>query len=161
MANTSIRHRRLVWIAVALSAICSSPNLVRAQRGASPRDSVRAVAEAIIAADNASDLEGVMRVYAADAVLLPPNETAVIGKDAIRPRYAALFTSMVPAIVCEVDEVQVASDWAFVRGRNTGVMRPRSGSGPARRLNDVFLMVLHREADGRWRIARRMWHGAG
>jgi ketosteroid isomerase-like protein len=66
---------------------------------------------------------------------------------------------MSPAIVCTLDEARVAGEWAFVRGKNTGVMRPRSG-GEARALNDVFVMILQRQGDGQWKIARLIWHRA-
>jgi hypothetical protein len=93
----------------------------------SAEDDVRAVADEIIAADNARDLNAVLRLYEVDAVLLPPNEQAVVGRDAIRPRYEALFRSMAPAIISKIDEVHVAGEWAFIRGSNAGEMRPLIG----------------------------------
>jgi uncharacterized protein (TIGR02246 family) len=139
------------------------PTVALGQQPASHADddavrAVRAVAEAIIAADNARDLERVLELYARDAVLLPPNAEPVVGRPAIRPRYEALFRAMNPAIVSEVAEVRVGGDWAFVRGRNTGEMRPIDGSSAPRRLNDLYVMILSRGDDGRWRIARLMWH---
>src|ERR1700731_3784325 len=65
----------------------------------------------------------------ADAMLLPPDENPVVGRAAI----------------------QVSRDWAYVRGRNTGTMRPLRGDGPERWLNDIFLMILCRDADRRGR----------
>src|SRR5262245_58445729 len=59
---------------------------------------VRAVAEAIIAADNARDLERVLGLYTEDAVLFPPNDAAIKGKLAIRPRYEKLFREMQPEL---------------------------------------------------------------
>ena len=131
---------------------------LRAQ-GPSAADSVRAVATGIIAADNARDVERVMSFYADDAVLMPPNASPVTGHRVIRPRYEELFAAALPAIVSTLDEVRVAGDWAFVRGKNTGVMRSRSGGEP-RALNDVFVMILQRGADGQWKIARLIWHRA-
>jgi uncharacterized protein (TIGR02246 family) len=150
------RFRALVVAAL----IGISPRQLAGQRAASAVDSVRAVAEAIIAADNARDIERVLRLYADDAILLPPNESPVIGKAAIGPRYETLFRTMLPAIRSELAEVEVGGEWAFVRGRNTGAMRPIVG-GPERQLNDVFLMVLRRGAGGEWRIARLIWHPGG
>lgn len=53
---------------------------------AAPVRQVRAVANGIIAADNARALERVLAYYAADAVLMPPGEQPVVGRAAIRPR---------------------------------------------------------------------------
>ena len=119
---------------------------------------VRAVAAAIIAADNARNLDSVLALYAPDAVLMPPGEEPVRGRDAIRPRYEALFRTFSPAIRSELDDVRVAGSLAFVSGRNTGELTPRDSASPPRRLNDLFLMVLSRDQAGRWRIARLMWH---
>jgi len=146
-----LRSLRIVLLAVA-------PNGLRAQQPMAS-DAVRAVANGIIAADNARDIDRVMSFYADDAVLMPPNASPVTGHRAIRPRYETLFAAMSPAIVSTLDEVRVAGDWAFVRGKNTGVLRSRSG-GETRALNDVFVMILQRQGDGQWKIARLIWHRA-
>ena len=64
-----------------------------------------------------------------------------------------------PAIEPRIDELRVDGDRAFVRGRNGGVLHAR-GAGTDRVLDDVYLMLLAREADGSWRITHLMWHRA-
>jgi uncharacterized protein (TIGR02246 family) len=118
---------------------------------------VRAVADGIIAADNARDLTRVIDSYAADAWLLPPNDVPVRGHAAIRPRYETLFGGFTPAIEGRIDEVCVSGSIALVRAHNGGRMISRSGA-PPRLLDDVYLMTLRLEADGRWRISHLMWH---
>jgi len=136
--------------------------------GAEPQDcrpeaagvrEVRAVALGIIAADNARDIERVLRYYAADAILMPPNESIVVGREAIRPRYEGLFSAFSPEIVARVDEVCAAEGLAFVRGYNSGRLVAR-GAGGDRDLDDAYLMLLRREADGAWRISHLIWHRA-
>jgi uncharacterized protein (TIGR02246 family) len=122
---------------------------------------VRAVADGIVAADNRSEIEQVLAYYTADAVLMPPGSAPVRGRDAIRPRYEALFAGFKPAIEGRIDEACAAGAVGFVRGHNGGRMVPL-GVGSPRALDDVYLMVLRREADGAWRISHLMWHpGAG
>src|SRR5262245_34757705 len=123
-------------------------------------DAIRAVANGIVAADNRRDLTAVLGYYAVDAVLLPPGEPPVEGKDQIRPRYEALFSTFSPEIEAHVDEACAGEALAFVRGRNGGRLVPRA-SGEAKTLDDAYLMVLRLEADGRWRISRLMWHSQG
>jgi len=118
---------------------------------------VRAVADGIIAADNARDLERVRAFYAADAVLLPPEETPVQGWNAIRPRYEALFSGFNPAISGHIDEICVSGAFAFVRGRNDGRLEGRDGQ-TSRVLNDVYLMLLRYQAGTGWRISHLVWH---
>jgi uncharacterized protein (TIGR02246 family) len=120
---------------------------------------VRAVATGIVAADNERDIARVLAYYAADAILLPPGEGPVVGQQAIRPRYEALFSGFVPEIQSRVDEACVADGLAFVRGHNGGRLVGRDGQG-IRDLDDDYLMVLGREADGVWRISHLIWNRA-
>ena len=118
---------------------------------------VRAVAVGLVAADNDRALDRVLDWYAADAVLLPPNEPPVQGLQSIRPRYASLFARFDPAIETHIDEVCVNGGLGFVRGRNGGRLRSRDGQ-PDRILSDSYLMELARDPSGKWRIGHLMWH---
>jgi len=147
----------LAGLGGALSSVAAS-----APGGPAPADlaaEVRAVAEGIIAADNARDLDRVLGYYAEDAVLMPPNEPPVQGKSAIRPRYESLFAQFDPAIESRIDEIRVDRDWAFVAGGNGGRLAPRDGGTP-RLLNDAWVMVLRRSGAHDWKIARLIWHSA-
>lgn len=130
-----------------------------ASAGADRSAEVRAVAEGIIAADNARDVSRVLDYYAEDAVLMPPGEPPVRGKAAIRPRYEKLFAQFLPEIESRIDEIRVDHDWAFAAGMNGGRLVPRDG-GEARALNDAWLMVLRRDGAPGWKIARLIWHPA-
>ena len=118
---------------------------------------VRAVATGIIVADNKRDLERVLDYYAADAVLLPPGEIPVVGREKIRARYEALFSGFVPEIEAAIEEACVAGGLGFVRGHNGGRLIGRE-SGAVRRLDDAYVMLLRLEEDGAWRISHLMWH---
>jgi uncharacterized protein (TIGR02246 family) len=118
---------------------------------------VRAVADGIVAADNRRDLAAVLEFYAPDAILMPPGEPPVTGRERIKPRYEQLFAAYSPSITTEVHEACTESDMGFVRGRNTGTFVPRS-DGAARDLDDAFLMLLRRDAHGVWRISHLIWH---
>jgi uncharacterized protein (TIGR02246 family) len=121
---------------------------------------IRAVASGIVAADNRRDLQRVLAYYAADAVLLPPGEAPVVGRDEIRPRYEALFASFTPEIEVRIDEACVGAALGFVRGHNGGRLVSRA-AGETRLLDDVFLMVLRLESAGEWRISHLIWHRQG
>jgi uncharacterized protein (TIGR02246 family) len=118
---------------------------------------IRAVAMGIVVADNRRDIEQVLDYYTADAILMPPGEASVVGRDRIRPRYEVLFANFVPDIEGQIDEACVTSNLGFVRGRNRGRLTPRA-AGDARVLDDSYLMLLRRETDGVWRISHLMWH---
>lgn len=118
---------------------------------------VRAVADGIIAADNARDIARLMNSYAEDAWLMPPNESPLQGHAGIRPRYESLFANFNPAIEGRIDEACASGSIGFVRGHNGGRMISRNGGAP-RQLNDAYLMTLRLESDGRWRISHLIWH---
>jgi len=148
----------LGWLAV-VSLAASSTTLRCGEDAAGVRD-VRSVASGIVAADNRRDLERVLAYYAADAILLPPGEAPVAGRDRIRPRYEALFASFTPEIELRIDEACADGALGFVRGHNGGRLVPR-GSGDARPLDDAFLMLLRLESAGVWRISHLTWHRQG
>jgi ketosteroid isomerase-like protein len=118
---------------------------------------VRAVATGIVAADNQRDIERVVAYYSADAVLMPPGEAPVVGRDSIRPRYEALFAAFTPEIELRVEEACAGAGLAFVRGHNGGRLIPRA-SGEVRVLDDAFVMLLRLEPGGVWRISHLIWH---
>ena len=118
----------------------------------------RQAANAIVAADNAGDLEGVLACYTPDAVLQPPGEDVVRGREAIKARYETLFTTFAPQIELRIDDVSAQGALAFVRGHNGGVLRPKAGGAP-RTLDDNFVMLLQCDVD-RWRISHLMWQPA-
>jgi len=118
---------------------------------------VRAVAAGIVAADNERALDRVLGYYTADAVLMPPGESPLSGREKIRVRYEALFAAFTPEIHAGIEEACVAGGLGFVRGHNGGRLVGRE-SGAVRQLDDAYLMLLRLEADGVWRISHLMWH---
>lgn len=121
-----------------------------------PEEAVRAVASAIIEADNQGDLEKVLRLYTSDAVLMPPGGEPVEGLDAIRAHYGSLFSRFSLRASLVSRETIVSGDWAFDRG-TTGVVSTSKVTGETTEARDKYLMVLRREEDG-WRIARLIWN---
>lgn len=51
---------------------------------------------------------------------------------------------------------EICEDWAFNRGTTSGRLIWRDASKPTL-LNDKYLMILRRQADKSWKIARLMW----
>lgn len=154
----TVISRHVRTLVVGLAMVGASRGTAQAQARVSDSLAVRAVATGIVEADNARDLTAVLACYAQSAILLPPNEAPVAGHAAIEPRYQALFRDYTPAIEGRIDELVVASDWAYVRGHNGGWLRGRDGK-PDKALTDVYLMILARQG-GSWRITRLMWHRA-
>lgn len=122
-------------------------------------EAIRQVTSGIIAADNVGDAEAVVRFYAEDAVLLPPNDSPVVGKAAIRARYKEGFRRFRFDISSTSDETEAFGEWAFDRGTTSGRMVPKGNEAP-RKVHDKYVMILHKRADGSWKIARLIWNSA-
>lgn len=152
-------RRHLFVPLVALLVACESPG-----DGASDPaelNRLRAVNDAYRAGWLAGDSAAVLRLFAADAVLLPHHgDPPVVGLDAIR-RY---WWPPGPASTT-ITTLDVTTDGADVRG-DAGVLWGRftlafsfETDGRQRSLRNAgtYLMVLRKQADGHWRITHRMW----
>ena len=116
--------------------------------------------EQFVAAENSGDAAAVAALYTDDAVLLPPNELEVVGRPAIEAWYRALFDTYAPELSFSSQEVQLAGDWAFDWLSYTFQLTPRAG-GPAIEERGNDLLVLRRQADGAWKVAREIWNADG
>jgi uncharacterized protein (TIGR02246 family) len=110
------------------------------------------------AADRAGDLEAVLRQYADDAILMPPNSASLSGQAGVRTFYEAAFSRFRFEVSFDADEAQVSGDWAFVRGFINGRFVAKNDEAP-RKLHEKFIMVLHRQKDA-WNIFRIIWNSS-
>ncbi len=60
---------------------------------------------------------------------------------------------------CQVEELVVSDDWAFVRLTFDGYLRARfDDSAPPLRSVSRHIWILRKEPDDRWKIARDIWN---
>ena len=150
-------RRCVALLALALGAAC-------AHGEARPVDAdvhaLRAVNDEYRRAWLASDAEGVMRLFAPDAVLMPHHGLPpVIGSAEIRafwfgPGPATTITRL----DLQLDDVSVRNGTGLVRGRSQVEWTLAKDGGTERWRNaGTFLTVLRRGPDGAWRITHHMW----
>ncbi len=145
-------QRSLVAMSASLAALFLLPVLAHAQA-----DAIRAlVSEEYDRAESARDVAAKMQLYAADAILMPPGEAAVVGKDAIRAWTEPRYERETFEGTSTVEEIQVFGEWGFARGHWSGVGAPTAGGESSRRSGE-YLVIVRQQADGTWRIAREMW----
>ena len=142
-------------IGLALLVYFASSGLPK-PRGSADEKEIQKLLERLMAADNASDVDNIMSFYADDAITMPPNDNIVIGKAAIAARYKAGFAKFKMEVSLSSDELEICGDWAFNRGKTNGRLIWHDGSNPTP-LNDKYLMILRRQVDKSWKIARLMW----
>jgi ketosteroid isomerase-like protein len=124
-----------------------APRLTEADEAA-----IRAVPEAHGRHFLAGQLNGVVETFAEDAVYLPPNEPAVVGRSAIGGKLAEL--SRLTGYNAPVEEIDGQGDLAVVRGSYS--LAFQSGG----RLTDSgkYVYVLRRQPGGSWLIAWAIWN---
>ncbi len=121
---------------------------------------LREVHEAYRRAWLASDTEGVMRLFAPDAVLMPHHGLApVVGAKAIRSFWFAPGPpTVITRLDLELDELSVQDATGLVRGRSHVEWTVEKGATVERWANaGTFLTVLRRGPDGAWLITHHMW----
>ena len=110
-----------------------------------------------VAALNAGDADAWAACFTHDGVQMPPHFAANAGMTAVREWGRGLLNLFGCRFSLAVDEVRVASDWAFERGRYTITLTPRAGGEP---MDDSgkYITVYQRESDDSWKMARDIWN---
>jgi uncharacterized protein (TIGR02246 family) len=116
-------------------------------------DSVRNQYAATWRTGNAEQLAA---LYAPDALVLYPNQPAIVGQAAIATYFKGFFDEFAQDLFeLTSEEIQVAGTWAFDRGTVRWRGIPRAGGDPVED-NGKYLVILQRQPDGTWRVARDM-----
>ena len=169
--------RQWAGAAVAVLAICmvaglgggsgllSARSEARPEQTAGGNDAGRREIDAFnkkyIAAHLRMDNAAVTSMWAEDGISLLPATDPIIGKDAIG-KFMDDVTGKMPGyhmqkMDVDFQGIEVSGDWASEWAEEHQVVQPP----PGRRVIDSYgklLLVLHREADGNWRITREMWN---
>lgn len=113
---------------------------------------INALRDQFTAAFNSNDAAATAATYTDDAIMLPENQAAVEGKQAIQASYAAMFRENPVKVVLAPLETQVAGDWAYDRGNATMTVTPKSGK-PIEE-SAKYLVIVKRQPDGSWKLYR-------
>jgi uncharacterized protein (TIGR02246 family) len=127
-------------------------------------DATREIAktrEAYAAAWERGSAAEIAALYTHDALVLYPNQPAVSGRSAILEYFRGFFGDF-PKNEFELAsaEVIINGQWAFDRGSYRWKGVPRAGGRPEED-NGKYLVVLQRQADSTWKVARDMDNSDG
>ncbi len=103
------------------------------------------------------DLEKFLSYSLDDVVALGPGEPAVVGKQAVREWYRVFYASFDIDMRHKPLETASFGDVVITRGDSTGRMRSVRG-GDSIEVNDKYLFVLKRQADGSLKVWRVMFN---
>lgn len=114
---------------------------------------IKRLAEAWDAGWRTGDASALAALFTDDAVLMPQNQPAIIGRESIQSVYRAALDQFTVKGSGEVLEVEVAGDWAFYRSSYTLTAVPKAGGEPTKD-SGKSVHILKRQRDNSWKIAR-------
>lgn len=111
---------------------------------------IRGLVAAWMAATKAGDVDTVMALMTEDALFLVPGGVMDRSEFEAASRSAGHMGATIDG-TSEIEELEVAGEWAFMRSRIHVVMTPPGGP-PVERAGHTLTVL--RKRGGRWRLAR-------
>ena len=150
------------WICLATGLViaCSGQTAVPKNEDDVVRSSIDSAANRLLAALRAGASDSLLALMAEDVVIMPPNETVLRGKAAVRAWYDQFLNQMRTSSLTVTDrEVLVGGDWATEVAAFEWGLVPVAG-GPPLIDRGSYIQVWHREPDGRWLFSREVWNSS-
>jgi uncharacterized protein (TIGR02246 family) len=109
------------------------------------------------------DTPGILALWAEDGVDLMPGAAAIVGRKKISAWVEDIVAKMpgykVTKQEMEFHDIHVCGDWASEWAAEHQVVQPPEGKPPIETFGKMAL-VLHREANGEWKVQQEMWNAA-
>ena len=105
---------------------------------------------------NASDVDGILALYAEDGVFMPTEAPTAAGKEQVRAAYEHVFGIIKLDIAFSIDEIVQSGDFAFARTVSRGEVTVLA-EGVTLPEENRELFVLKKTGDD-WKIARYMFN---
>ncbi|MBV8517055.1 MAG: DUF4440 domain-containing protein [Acidobacteria bacterium] len=153
-----MQNRRLALVFfVAFSAL-----VVPRVSAATPQHEIEQFNDAFAAATRHMDNAATLALWADDGVSLLPSTPPIVGKKAIGAFLDGVMKQLAGAHMESFDmrchAIEVSGPWASEWCSEHQVVK--LGDGKTFDGWGKMLLVLHRQSDGRWTIAREMWNQA-
>ena len=140
-----------------VQAIAVAVVILGSLSGAQAADSDKAQIEAILKGYeqvlNASDVDGILKLYTEDGVFMAQHNSSAIGIEQVEAAYIAVFQAIDLKVEFDIVEIEVISDdWAFARTNSSGTTTINAtGDKIAEGNQELFIL---QKIDGNWKIAR-------
>jgi len=109
------------------------------------------------------DTPGILTLWTEDGVDLMPGNAPMIGRKKIAAWVEDIVAKMpgfkVTKQEMEFHDIQVRGDWASEWATEHQVVQPPEGKPPIESYGKIAV-VLHREANGEWKVQQEMWNGS-
>ncbi len=151
-------------LSLACSAINPEPTsalTAERDRKMTQQEDVQGIRETLLsyeAALNASDVDGVLALYAKDGVFMPTGAPTATGVEQVRASYTHVFNTIKLSIDFTIDEIEPRGDLAYATTRSEGQVRVLETDAVIPEANrELFILVRD---SGDWKIARYMFNKA-
>lgn len=101
----------------------------------------------------AGDAIALMTLFTDNPVVLPQGQPAIVGKDALRPLYEAVFREVVIKSNAKVIEVEASGDLGYFWATYSLTATPKAG-GKSIKSKGKSLFIVKRQRQGAWKISR-------
>jgi uncharacterized protein (TIGR02246 family) len=108
------------------------------------------------AAANTADADRGLVHYADDAVVMPANAPADIGKEVIRTKAKQAYGEVTAQEELVVEDVKISGDLAVARVTWSGIFT-RNDSGKSWKQNGNWIWVFKKQPDSVWKIIYSIW----
>ncbi|CAG4890826.1 YybH family protein [Paraburkholderia saeva] len=112
---------------------------------------IRTLIDTWMSASRRGDTAAVLDLMTDDVVFMTPGRPP-FGKVAFAAMSAQMQNVQMEG-TAEIEELQVAGDWAFVRNHLNITIRPPGEAAPVHHAG-YTLTILRKDASGRWRLSR-------
>lgn len=140
-------------ILVILTACQPSKSDTAAASGAAADSAARSAHEAYTTAINSNNLDSLAGMLTDDVVFLAAHAPPIVGKPAVLEWAKGYLEAFNTRWNKTSQEFRVAGEWAFERYSYKSTDTPKAG-GPPVEDTGWGLVIYHRDADGKWRVAR-------
>jgi uncharacterized protein (TIGR02246 family) len=113
---------------------------------------IKNLREQYMVSQDAGDAEGCVSYWDEEGVLMSPNEPSVVGKEALLSWYQTAFEHIQVDFSISYEQIEVADDWGFARGKYEGFIIPKPNGEPIPDKGKL-LDILKRQPDGSWKFA--------
>ena len=109
------------------------------------------------AAFNEGKAEAMDQLIDLNGIWLPAGRPTIVGKDNIVKHYSDYFAKVRSKFELKPGDIQACDGWAFMSGAFSRADTPKAG-GKAKQVSGQYLLVLKKQPDGTWKIARDIWN---
>jgi len=156
MGDLSTKMVVTLFVTSALFAIsCTQPAAKYDEKA--DKAAIATITEQEMAAFSSGDINALENLASDDIKIMPPNEPAVTGKEALRTWAENLYSMVNIQGEYTSSDLTLAGDWAFERLTFNLTMTPVNG-GESIQETGKGIHIYKRQADGSWKIAQDIWN---